>query len=77
MKNIIEIAYYGYGILIIAVFINWLGKYLKFKSWYDVLTTGNFRDISFFNIIWLVVIYPLLLGVGIFLLVKLKKNLGY
>lgn len=76
MKNIIEIAYYGYGILIIAAFINWLGKYFNFKSWYDVLITGNFRDISFINMLWLGVIYPLLLGIGFFLLIKLEKYLG-
>jgi hypothetical protein len=69
-----EIAYYGYGILIFAFFINWLGKYLNLKSWYDVSLAGNFRGLSFINLLWLVVIYPLLLGIGIFLLIKLRKN---
>ena len=67
-------AYYGYGILIYAVFINWLGKYFNLKSWHDILAAGNFRDSLFINKIWLAVIYPLLLGIGIFLLIKLKKN---
>ena len=76
MKNIIEIVYFGYGILIIAALINWLGKLFNFKSWYDVLLTGNFRDLSFINMLWLGIIYPLLLGIGVFLLIKLRNYFG-
>lgn len=75
MKSLLQILYFGYGILLFAFVINVLSKTLGLKSWYDVFTGTAFRDLSSINIIYLVVLYPLLLGVSILLLDKLKAIL--
>lgn len=77
MKNIFKIIYYGYGILIFAAIINWLGKYLGMKSWYDLFGTLNFRDLSPVNMIWLIVAYPLLLGTGVYILIHKGKIIKF
>lgn len=75
MKMLIEIIYFGYGILIYAFAINWLSKYLGMKSWYDLFGKISFRDLSWVNILWLLVAYPLLLGIGIYILNIFKLRL--
>lgn len=74
MKKILEIAYFGYGILIFAVIINWLGIYLNLTSWYDIFKAVNFGDLSPINMIWLAVIYPFLLGASIYILNIYKEK---
>lgn len=75
MKKAIEVSFYGYGILIVAVLINWFGAYLQMTSWYDVLSKTSFVDLSLVNIIWLSFLYPLLLGLGILTLVGIKNKI--
>ena len=72
MKSFLQIIYFGYGILIFAAFINWAGKVVGFKSWYDFFGGTSFGDLSAINIFYLVIAYPLLLGTCIYLLDKYK-----
>lgn len=72
MKNLLQIMYFGYGILIFAALINWLSKAVGFKSWYDFFGGLSFKELSVINIVYLVAIYPLLLGIGIYFLDKYK-----
>ena len=77
MKKLLEILYFGYGVLIFAVIINLLGKYLGQKSWYDVFGPINFLDLNLFNMFWLIVIYPFLLGASVYILNKYKARIIY
>ncbi len=72
MKTMLQITYFGYGILIFAALINWLSKAIGFKSWYDFFGGLSFGDLSAINILYLVVAYPLLLGTCVYLLDKYK-----
>ena len=72
MKGVLEVLYFGYGILVFAAVINVLGKYLGLKSWYDFFGGLSFRDLSVTNVLYLVVMYPLLLGACIYFLDKYK-----
>lgn len=72
MKSLLEILYFGYGILVFAAIINVAGKYLGLKSWYNVFTGTSFRDLGTINVAYLVLIYPVLLGLCIYLLDKLR-----
>lgn len=72
MKNLFTIIYFGYGILIFAALINWVGKAVGFKSWYDFFGGISFGDLSAINVFYLVVAYPLLLGSCIYILDKYK-----
>lgn len=73
MKKIFEVLYFGYGILIFAAMINWLGKYGGMKSWYDLFGTIKFSDLGPVNMFWLIVVYPFLLGTSIYILNKKTK----
>ena len=72
MKSFLQIIYFGYGILIFAALINWAGKAIGFKSWYDFFGGTSFGDLSAINIFYLVIAYPLLLGTCIYLLDRYK-----
>jgi len=74
MKKLLEIIYFGYTILIFAVIFHWISRYIGMKSWYNVLDTFNFRNLNSVNLFWLFVLYPLLLGAGIYILIFIKKR---
>ncbi|MBW3020732.1 hypothetical protein KY334_05525 [Candidatus Woesearchaeota archaeon] len=67
-NQFIQIFIVGLAILIGAVIINVIANYLNITTWYSFLL--NMKDAGFlnsiksegFNLIWLFVIYPLLLG---------------
>ena len=75
MKKILEVLFFGYGILIFAAIINWLGKYLGMKSWYDLFETINFSDLDPVNMFWLIAVYPFFLGTSIYILNKYKAKI--
>jgi len=75
MKKLLEILYFGYTVLISAVIINLLGKYLGLKSWHDVFGSTYFSDLNLFNMFWLLAIYPFLLGTSIYVLNKYKAKI--
>lgn len=75
MKRVLEVMYFGYGILVFAAIINWFGIYFGLKSWYDLFGVINFHDLRLVNVIWLIVVYPFLLGISIYLLNKHKEKI--
>lgn len=75
MKRVYEVFYFGYGILILAAAINWLGNILSLKSWHDLFGALIFLDLTTLNMIWLIVVYPSLLGIGVYILSSYKSKL--
>ncbi len=75
MKLVLEVFYFGYGILICAVMINVLGTYLGMNSWYDLLGSMTFFELSLVNMFWLIVAYPFLLGMAIYVLNTYKTKI--
>ena len=75
MRRLLEIVYFGYGILLLAAALNLAGRYLGMKSWYDVLGAVSLRDLGLANMLWLVAVYPCLLGTGVYLLNRYKPKI--
>lgn len=60
----------GLAILITAILANLLASKLGLLSWYDFLNLlsdrglEGFKEVRFFDYIWLLLLYPLALGLG-------------
>ncbi len=68
----LRIYFLGIIILIFAILINGIASYIGLKTWYDFLQGLSLKTpikelLSFFDIFWLFVLYPFLLGVSCFL----------
>lgn len=74
MKKVLEIFYFGYGILFCAAMMNWLGHTLGLTSWYDLLATMGFSALSALEWLWLFVVYPFSLGLSIVMLRKFRAQ---
>jgi hypothetical protein len=59
--KIFSIFLIGVVILIGAILLNGIAKELGIKTWYDFLT--NPKSTSFLSYLWLMIIYPLGLGI--------------
>lgn len=57
----------GVSLLLAAIVLNSLARFLGLASWYDVLTDSKWSQLSLFDWGWLTVIYPLGLGVILYL----------
>ena len=69
----------GLAILLVAILANMLAGKLNIMSWYDYLGniakqgTGAITGMSFFDGLWLFLVYPFALGAGYFLGDKLYQ----
>ncbi len=60
----------GLSILIVAIIANVVASTLGLLSWYDTLTMfgkegrSAFKQIRIIDWVWLIIIYPVLLGLG-------------
>lgn len=60
----------GLTILLVAILANFIAAKLGLMSWYDFLNlltangTATFKEVRFFDYLWLFIIYPLTLGSG-------------
>jgi hypothetical protein len=75
-KKLGDIFYFGYGVLIFAIIINGLGRYLGMKSWHDLFGSTHFFDLGLIDMVWLIVAYPFSLGLGVYVLNKYKTRRG-
>jgi hypothetical protein len=57
----------GFGVLFVAIILNVLAKIIGLITWYDFI--NNFK-IDFFSILFLFIIYPFVLGLSSYYLVK-------
>ena len=58
MKKVLEILYFGYGVLSCAIVINYIGRGLGLKSWQDIFTTTSFFSLNVIELLWLFIVYP-------------------
>lgn len=75
MNIIAKIYIIGVAILIIAIIMNMLAIKLNIETWYSFTSkisekglADSFKEINFFSIIYLFIIYPLILGLPSLLL---------
>lgn len=60
----------GLSILLVAIIANFIAAKLGLMSWYDFLNlltakgTATFKEVRFFDYLWLFIIYPMALGSG-------------
>ena len=59
----------GFFILITALAANFLASKLQFKTWYDFIyglasSSDYWTQVTFKDLLWLFILYPLLLGLG-------------
>jgi len=71
--EIVNIYFLGLIILVLAITANFIMWELGFYSWHEVLKSDKSLNISFLNLLVLVIIYPLVLGVS----VKIYKLLNF
>lgn len=70
----------GWTVLIAAIIANGMAAILGLKSWYDLIALLNehgikaFSFLSFFDFLWLLVVYPLLLGGAAVLIFRFLKT---
>lgn len=77
--TIIKIILTGFAILITAIILNVLANILKITTWYDVLNNITKHGISVLkqesitSIIFLIILYPAILGLVAYAIMKLLK----
>jgi hypothetical protein len=79
MNEIFQIFLTGLGILLVAIFLNFLASYFGLETWYSFL--GLVQEINFLKIvkdnwlsfIFLVLLYPFLLGLTAYYILKIFK----
>jgi hypothetical protein len=73
MKTL-QIFLYGYVILTLAIFINVIIKSYGILTWYDLLSLKDFSKVSVINLVFLLVFYPFVLGLGVFIVDRILKK---
>lgn len=69
LYKILGIFALGFGILAAAIILNIVANKLRFLTWYDLLK--NKETTNFVSYLWLLIIYPLLLGLVAYVLIKI------
>ncbi len=66
----------GWIILIVAIAANALVDFIGLKGWYEFLSENSSRKTRFVDYLWLFILYPCILGSGVWLANSLTKYLG-
>ncbi len=66
----------GWIILIVAIAANALVDFIGLKGWYEFLSESSIRKTRFVDYLWLFILYPCILGAGVWLANSLTKYLG-
>lgn len=72
--RILRVFLYGYSTLILAIFANVLMKDNGFYTWYDLMSITDFTIISIPNLFILLVVYPFILGISLFIVDRIWKK---
>ncbi len=70
----LQIFLYGYVILTISIFVNVMMRSNGIMTWYDLLSLRDFSKVSIENLIILLVVYPFVLGLCVFLADRILKK---
>tara|TARA_B100001093_G_scaffold520506_1_gene617081 strand:+ start:4606 stop:4830 length:225 start_codon:yes stop_codon:yes gene_type:complete len=73
---VIKFIIQGWIILIVAIAANAVVDFIGLKGWYEFLSESNMRKTRFVDYLWLFILYPCILGAGVWLANALTKYLG-
>ena len=66
MLEFFKYFFYGWIILIIAIFVNFIAKKINLITWYDFLILK--KSLGVLDIFFMFIIYPLILGIIVYFL---------
>lgn len=72
--TILRIFLYGYTTLILAIIANIIIKSNKLFTWYDLISITDLNTVSPLNLGILLVIYPFILGISVFIIDRIWKK---
>lgn len=72
MVLVVEILIYGWALLLGALVVNGLAKWVGLPNWYEFL--GKPRGHSWYEYAWLFVGYPLALGLIVYAIVTIAQT---
>ncbi|NBO17373.1 MAG: hypothetical protein EBV07_00555 [Proteobacteria bacterium] len=72
--KLLQIFLYGYVILTLSIFINVMMKSNGIMTWYDLLSLKDFSQVSVLNLFVLLVAYPFVLGISVFIVDRILKK---
>ncbi len=71
---ILRIFLYGYTTLILAIITNIVMKSNKMFTWYDLISIQDLDIVSPLNLGILLVVYPFILGISVFIIDRIWKK---
>ena len=71
---ILRIFLYGYTTLILAIITNIVMKSNKMFTWYDLISIQDLNIVSPLNLGILLVVYPFILGISVFIIDRIWKK---
>lgn len=74
MKLTLKIFLYGYLLLIFALIINFLSTKIGLTSWYNFLGSDGVYGTSALNLFWLFLVYPIFLGLSVYISNAITKK---
>lgn len=74
MKLTLKITLYGYFLLILAIILNLISSITGLTNWYEFLKSDNLASYSYLDFLWLFIFYPLLLGLAVWLAMKVEEK---
>jgi len=72
--RLLQIFLYGYVILSLSIFINVMMKSYGIMTWYDLLSLKDFTKVSVINLFVLLLAYPFVLGLSVFIADRILKK---
>lgn len=72
--KLLQIFLYGYVILTLSIFINVMMKSYGVMTWYDLLAIQDINKVSVTNLFILLVAYPFILGLSVFIVDRILKK---
>ena len=70
----LRIFLYGYTTLILAIITNIVMKSNKLFTWYDLISIQDLNTVSPLNLGVLLVVYPFILGLSVFIIDRIWKK---
>jgi len=81
--TIIRIFLAGWLVLIVAILLNLVARRIGITTWYDFLSQVSelgvittVKNLSILSMLFLVLLYPLILGLTAYLTIYLTRNIG-
>jgi len=72
--KLLQIFLYGYSILVLSIFVNVMMKSNGIMTWYDLLAVKDFSKVSVNNLFILLLAYPFVLGLSVYIVDRILKK---